>query len=230
MKRNWCLLCVMILLLCAGCGGNRQRCPPEQERPLPMNRSRLRRRRSGWRSTLTREITITVPASYEDLVLVDNIGSDNMFVVTANLYYAPAYIASEDGCTPPLCGGWMLTVEWADSQYAASVYQDGETFYATCWRPDQQSVYMEQRPAAAELPADAPEEFLAVMESIGGLRRPVALYGGGRGRIRLNTAARKRFGGIPCPENSPPGDCRAQSHQDLSKIPVESFCRRSEAV
>ena len=79
------------------------------------------------------EITITVPASYEDLVLVDNIGSDNMFVVTANLYYAPAYIASEDGCTPPLCGGWMLTVEWADSQYAASVYQDGETFYATCW-------------------------------------------------------------------------------------------------
>ena len=97
---------------------------------------------------------------------MDNIGSDNMFVVTANLYYAPAYIASEDGCTPPLCGGWMLTVEWADSQYAASVYQDGETFYATCWRPDQQSVYMEQRPAAAELPADAPEEFLAVMESI----------------------------------------------------------------
>ena len=166
MKRNGCLLCVMILLLGAGCGGepavmasgpgetasHEQIAPPEKEERVAVYSDE--------------EITITVPASYEDLVLVDNIGSDNMFVVTANLYYAPAYIASEDGCTPPLCGGWMLTVEWADSQYAASVYQDGETFYATCWRPDQQSVYMEQRPAAAELSADAPEEFLAVMESI----------------------------------------------------------------
>ena len=121
MKRNWCLLCVMILLLCAGCGGEQaemsagtgetasheQIAPPEKEERVAVYSDE--------------EITITVPASYEDLVLVDNIGSDNMFVVTANLYYAPAYIASEDGCTPPLCGGWMLTVEWADSQYAASV-------------------------------------------------------------------------------------------------------------
>ena len=218
MKRNWCLLCVMILLLCAGCGGEQaemsagtgetasheQIAPPEKEERVAVYSDE--------------EITITVPASYEDLVLVDNIGSDNMFVVTANLYYAPAYIASEDGCTPPLCGGWMLTVEWADSQYAASVYQDGETFYATCWRPDQQSVYMEQRPAAAELPADAPEEFLAVMESIE--VDYVALYGGGRGRIRLNTAARKRFGGIPCPENSPP----RRLPSAVSSRPIENPC------
>ena len=94
MKRNWCLLCVMILLLCAGCGGEQaemsagtgetasheQIAPPEKEERVAVYSDE--------------EITITVPASYEDLVLVDNIGSDNMFVVTANLYYAPAYIAS----------------------------------------------------------------------------------------------------------------------------------------
>ncbi|MEI3363989.1 MAG: hypothetical protein V8R75_16505 [Oscillospiraceae bacterium] len=169
------------------------------------------------------EITITVPASYRIWSLVDNIGSDNMFVVTANLYYAPAYIASEDGCTPPLCGGWMLTVEWADSQYAASVYQDGETFYATCWRPDQQSVYMEQRPAAAELPADAPEEFLAVMESIEvdyGDLSPFAGDGGHSRIQRLNTAARKRFGGIPCPERDSP----RRLPSAVSSRPIENPC------
>lgn len=166
MRRNGCLLCVIILLLCAGCGGGpaeppagtgetaspEQTVPPEKEERVAVYSDE--------------EITITVPASYEELVLVDDIGSDNLFVVTANLYYAPAYTASEDGCTPTLCGGWMLSVEWVIPQVAASLSQDGETFYATRWRADRRSVYMEQRPAAAELPCDVSEEFLAVMESM----------------------------------------------------------------
>lgn len=166
MRKNGCLLWVTILLLCAGCGGEPAKPPagtgetasPEQTVPPE------KEERAAVYSD--EEITITVPASYEDLVLVDDIGSDNLFVVTANLYYAPAYTVSEDGCTPQLCGGWMLSVEWGSPQNAAGLYQDGNTFYATCWRADQQSVYMEQRPAAAELPSDASEEFLAVMESI----------------------------------------------------------------
>ena len=106
------------------------------------------------------EITITVPARYADLVYVDDIGSDNIFVVEANLYYVPDY--TEDS-TPQTCGGWMLTVEALYPDIAAHTADIGP-----CRAFDGTFVYVEDRPAEGQERVDASrlEEFRAVLASM----------------------------------------------------------------
>ena len=114
------------------------------------------------------EITITVPAKFADLIKVDYFGSDNMFSVKANLYYAPEYI-EHDLYTPPLNGGWMLTVSTTIPDFAAStVGQPSEELLCGCWTEDGRLVYMENRPVEGFYNCEESnlEEFKEVLESI----------------------------------------------------------------
>lgn len=106
------------------------------------------------------EISITVPVRYADLVRVDDIGSDNIYVVEANLYYVPDY--TEDS-TPRSCGGWMLTVESLYPDIAAHMADIGP-----CRAFDGTFVYVEDRPAEGQEQVDASrlEEFRAVLASV----------------------------------------------------------------
>ena len=114
------------------------------------------------------EITITVPAKFADLIKVDYFGSDNMFSVKANLYYAPEYI-EHDLYTPPLNGGWMLTVSTTIPDFAAStVGQPSEELLCGCWTEDGRLVYMENRPVEGFYNCEESnlEKFKEVLESI----------------------------------------------------------------
>lgn len=126
MKKRWFMLCLVgAILLCAGCGNveTSPETPPadetEEASPLPETEAPPSSETLEPVDETDRvevysdeEITITVPAAYEDLVQVDSVGTDNLFVVSANLYYAPEYSQGEQGefsDSPSLCGGWMLT-------------------------------------------------------------------------------------------------------------------------
>ena len=114
------------------------------------------------------EITITVPAKFADLIKVDYFGSDNMFSVKANLYYAPEYI-EHDLYTPPLNGGWMLTVSTTFPDFAASIVgQPSEELLCGCWTEDGRLVYMENRPVEGFYNCEESnlEKFKEVLESI----------------------------------------------------------------
>ena len=114
------------------------------------------------------EITITVPAKFADLIKVDDFGSDNIFSVKANLYYAPEYI-EHDLYTPPLNGGWMLTVSTTFPDFAASTAgQPSEELACGCWTADGDLVYMENRPAEGfyNCAESNLEKFKEVLESI----------------------------------------------------------------
>lgn len=114
------------------------------------------------------EITITVPSKFADLIKVDDFGSDNMFSVKANLYYAPEYI-EHDLYTPPLNGGWMLTVSTTFPDFAASIVgQPSEELLCGCWTEDGRLVYMENRPVEGFYNCEESnlEKFKEVLESI----------------------------------------------------------------
>lgn len=179
MKKRWLMLCLIgAILLCAGCG--KVETPPatmlpdetEETIPLPETDAPPLDEKQETVDETDRavvysdeEITITVPVAYENLVRVDTVGSDNLFVVSANLYYAPEYTEGEfDGDTPTLCGGWMLTVEQTTALAARGMAQS-DSFFATYWTGDGQSIYYENRPKAEELENASPE-FLAVLDSI----------------------------------------------------------------
>lgn len=178
MKERWFMLCLIgAILLCAGCGKvetppetlppdeTEEISPlPETETPSPDETQETADETDRAEVYSDGEITITVPAAYADLVQVDTLGSDNLFVVSANLYYAPEYTQGEFSDTPPLCGGWMLTVEQTTA-LAARGMEQSDSFYATCWTGDGQSIYYENRPMAEELENASPE-FLAVLDSI----------------------------------------------------------------
>ena len=180
MRKRWLMLCLVgAILLCAGCGeveaspetpppdeAEETSPPPEAETPsgeIPETVDETDR----VEVYADEEIAITVPAAYADLVQVDAAGTDNLFTVSANLYYAPEYSQGEEGefrDTPALCGGWMLTVERTPAQAARGLAQS-ESFFATCWTGDGQSIYYEDRPMAEQLES-ASTEFLTVLDSI----------------------------------------------------------------
>lgn len=179
MKKRWLMLYLMgAILLCAGCGKSEMPSETqpsdetEETTPLPETDTPPLDEKQETVDETDRavvysdeEITITVPAAYEDLVQVDTVGSDNLFVVSANLYYAPEYTQGEfGGDTPTLCGGWMLTVEQTTA-LAARGMEQSDSFFATCWTGDGQSIYYENRPKDEELKNASPE-FLAVLDSI----------------------------------------------------------------
>ena len=174
MQKRWFMLCLIgAILLCAGCG-KVETPPDETEEPASLPETETPSSDEIPKTVdetdrvevySDEEITITVPAAYEDLVQVDTLGSDNLFVVSANLYYAPEYTQGEvGGDTPPLCGGWMLTVEQTTA-LAARGMEQSDSFFATCWTGDGQSIYYENRPMAEKLETASPE-FLAVLDSI----------------------------------------------------------------
>ena len=180
MKRRYGFaLLLAALLICAGCA------PQEQEDPAPENSTSQETAQDPAEGAQTpetgeapeeqtpgadeeervavyegEEISITVPAQYADLVRVDDIGSDNIFVVEANLYYVPDY--TEDS-TPQTCGGWMLTVESLYPDIAAHTADIGP-----CRAFDGTFVYVEDRPAEGQEQVDASrlEEFRAVLASV----------------------------------------------------------------
>ena len=178
MKKRWLILCLIgAILLCAGCG--KVETPPESLPPdeteetssLPETETPPADETQETVDETDRvevysdeEITITVPAAYADLVQVDTLGSDNLFAVSANLYYAPEYTQGEISDTPSLSDGWMLTVEQTTA-LAAKGMEQSDSFFATCWTGDGQSIYYEDRPMAEKLEQASPE-FLAVLESI----------------------------------------------------------------
>ena len=91
-----------------------------------------------------------------------------MFSVKANLYYAPEYI-EHDLYTPPLNGGWMLTVSTTFPDFAASIVgQPSEELLCGCWTEDGRLVYMENRPVEGFYNCEESnlEEFKEVLESI----------------------------------------------------------------
>lgn len=171
-------LLLAALLVCAGCAPHQQEAPApeepveekaqdpaegaqapengeasEEQTPDAEEEARVAVYEGG-------EITITVPARYAELVRLDDIGSDNIFVVEANLYYVPDY--TEDS-TPQTCGGWMLTVEALYPDIAAHTADIGP-----CRAFDGTFVYVEDRPADGQEQVDASrlEEFRAVLASI----------------------------------------------------------------
>lgn len=178
MKKKWVMLCLAgAILLCAGCGNTEtppETLPPdgaEETAPLPETEAPPSDETQETVDETDRvevysdeEITITVPAAYADLIQVDTLGSDNLFAVSANLYYAPEYTQGEMSDVPSLCSGWMLTVEQTTALAAKGMAQS-DSFFATCWTGDGQSIYYENRPLAAEL-ENASQEFLAVLDSI----------------------------------------------------------------
>ena len=179
MKKRWFLLCLIgAIVLCAGCGNVEtppETLPPDEtEAPSPPPETEETPSADETQQTpdetdraevySDEEITITVPAAYADLVQVDALGSDNLFAVSANLYYTPEYTQEDSGDTPSLCGGWLLTVERTTAQAARGMAQS-DSFFATCWTGDGQSIYYENRPLAEELEHASPE-FLAVLDSI----------------------------------------------------------------
>ena len=178
MRKRWLMLCLVgAILLCAGCGevemspetpppdeAEETSPPPEAETPPSGKIPETVDETDRVEVYADEEIAITVPAAYEDLVQVDAVGSDNLFVVSANLYYAPEYSQGEFSDTPSLCGGWMLTVEWMPASAARGIEQSN-SFFATRWTGDGQSIYYENRPTAEYLETASPE-FLAVLDSI----------------------------------------------------------------
>ena len=181
MRKRWLMLCLVgAILLCAGCGevemspetpppdeAEETSPPPEAETPPSGEIPETVDETDRVEVYADEEITITVPAAYADLVQVDAAGTDNLFTVSANLYYAPEYSQGEEGefsDTPALCGGWMLTVERTPAQAARGLAQS-ESFFATCWTGDGQSIYYEDRPMAEQLES-ASTEFLTVLDSI----------------------------------------------------------------
>lgn len=180
MKRRYGFaLLLAALLICAGCA------PQEREDPAPENSTSQETAQDpaeGAQAPETgeapeeqmpgadeeervavyegEEISITVPARYADLVRVYDIGSDNIFVVEANLYYVPDY--TEDSA-PQTCGGWMLTVESLYPDIAAHTADIGP-----CRAFDGTFVYVEDRPAEGQKQVDASrlEEFRAVAASV----------------------------------------------------------------
>lgn len=181
MRKRWLMLCLVgAILLCAGCGevemspetpppdeAEETSPPPEAETPPSGEIPETVDETDRVEVYADEEIAITVPAAYEDLVQVDAVGSDNLFVVSANLYYTPEYSQGEQGefsDSPSLCGGWMLTVEWMPAMAARGMEQS-DSFFATCWTGDGQSIYYENRPIAEHLETASPE-FLAVLDSI----------------------------------------------------------------
>lgn len=169
MKKQWMVLLFAAALLAgAGCtprseealdGTEEQAETPVQEEPTheePVD-SEEEARVAVYEGD---EITITVPAQYAELVRLDDIGSDNIYVVEANLYYVPDY--TEDS-TPQICGGWMLTVESLYPDIAAHTVDVGQ-----CRAFDGTFVYVENRPAEGQEKVDPSrlEEFRAVLASI----------------------------------------------------------------
>lgn len=180
MKRRYGFaLLLAALLVCAGCAPQEQEDPAPEE---PVQEETAQDPAEGAQAPETgealeeqtpgmdeeervavyegEEITITVPARYAELVRVDDIGSDNIFVVEANLYYVPDY--TEDS-TPQTCGGWMLTVESLYPDIAAHTVDVGP-----CRAFDGTFVYVEDRPAEGQEQVDASrlEEFRAVLASV----------------------------------------------------------------
>lgn len=172
-------LLLAALLVCAGCAPHEQEASapeepvqgetvqaPAQEAQAPENGEAPEEQTSDTDEEERvavyegEEITITVPARYAEQVRVDDIGSDNIFVVEANLYYVPDY--TEDG-TPQTCGGWLLTVESLAPDIAAHTADIGP-----CRAFDGTFVYVEDRPAEGQERVDASrlEEFRAVLASV----------------------------------------------------------------
>lgn len=160
------LLCVCLLLVCAGCGKAEMpeaQTPVHEAEPAEEDGASPVEEAGPTAVYSDDQITITVPAAYADLVRVDSIGSDNIFIVDANLYYAPDYTESEID-TPQTCGGWMLTVERVDPRIAAHTEDAG----IRCRATDGEYVYMEERPEEGAYDCDPAhlEEFQTVLDAI----------------------------------------------------------------
>lgn len=165
------LACACLLLACAGCGEaetQEAQMPAEETNPtagmdVPEDSTPPAEETGPFTVYSDDQITITVPAAYAELVRVDDIGSDNIYTVIANLYYAPDYKESEV-YTPQTCGGWMLTVERLDPHIAAHTEGSG----IRCRATDGEYVYLEERPEEGAYDGDPAheEEFQAVLDAI----------------------------------------------------------------
>lgn len=241
MKRRYGFaLLLAALLICAGCA------PQEREDPAPENSTSQETAQDpaeGAQAPETgeapeeqmpgadeeervavyegEEISITVPARYADLVRVDDIGSDNIFVVEANLYYVPDY--TEDSA-PQTCGGWMLTVESLYPDIAAHTADIGPcgplTARSSTWRPA-----CGGPGAGGCVPSGGVPGGGGVRG--GGLRRSGAVHPGGSGGISVK---RTTVGGTYVQRIDGAGDRGAQSYQNLPQEPVEPLHRRRKAV
>ena len=115
------------------------------------------------------EVSIYVPVKYADLVRVDDIGSDNMYVVVANVYFRPEYYNHGEH-VPALNGGWMLTLHTTSYESAAYTVWDSpaELCATTRWTADQRWVYQEIRPGEGyyKCSDENLRQFKAVLDSI----------------------------------------------------------------
>lgn len=137
------------------------------------------------------EITITAPEKYADLIKVDDVGSDNMFTIAANLYYAPEYTAN-DNYAPMTNGGWMMSVQTTSYTSAISLYSNQEPGWTVHrWTGDGRWVYAEHRvlPGEYKCSSENLAEFQAVMDSIEVSYEGLVPFDGERAIAQMNVGS-----------------------------------------
>ena len=137
------------------------------------------------------EITITAPEQYADLIKVDDVGSDNLFAIAANLYYMPEYTAN-DLYAPVTNGGWMMSVLTTNYTYASSLYSHQESAWTVHrWTRDGRWVYAEHRALPGEYKCSNENlaEFQAVMESIEVSYEGLVPFDGERAIAQMNAGS-----------------------------------------
>ena len=137
------------------------------------------------------EITITAPEKYAELIKVDDVGSDNMFTIAANLYYAPEYTAN-DNYAPMTNGGWMMSVQTTSYTSAISLYSNQEPGWTVHrWTGDGRWVYAEHRALPGEYKCSSENlaEFQAVMDSIEVSYEGLVPFDGERAIAQMNAGS-----------------------------------------
>lgn len=137
------------------------------------------------------EITITAPEKYAELIKVDDVGSDNMFTIAANLYYAPEYTAN-DNYAPMTNGGWMMSVQTTGYTSVISLYSNQEPGWTVHrWTGDGRWVYAEHRALPGEYKCSSENlaEFQAVMDSIEVSYEGLVPFDGERAIAQMNAGS-----------------------------------------